>query len=84
MAIEYVNNNAAPAILRYQNARGITLAFLRSDAIHWTTQRMKKMPWPKKPIPNQIISVVVIMKMSGIRCKARGGRLPGFRLTLHA
>jgi hypothetical protein len=42
----------------YQNAMGTRLWALRSEASHCTTQRMKKRPWPKKPMPSQVISVV--------------------------
>jgi hypothetical protein len=41
-------------MLRYQKERGMTLAFCRSEAIHWTKNRPKKSAWPKKPIRIQV------------------------------
>jgi len=37
---------------------GTRLSALRSDASHCRTQRMKKMPCPKKPIASHIASVL--------------------------
>jgi len=39
-----------PASERYQKATGTTDRLARSVAIHWTTNRMKKMNCPKSPM----------------------------------
>ena len=53
-----------PIKLMYQNDTGTRLSAFRSDTTHWMIHRPKKRPWPKKPIPSHIISVVVMVKAS--------------------
>src|SRR6266496_2093943 len=43
-----------------QKETGITLSFLRSEAIHCTRKRLKKKACPRKPIDSQNCSVVMI------------------------
>src|SRR5437870_13284696 len=48
-----------PPIEKYQNCRGTTLCFLRSDAIHCTRKRAEKSAWPSRPTPIHSCSVVM-------------------------
>src|SRR5260370_15362218 len=43
-----------------QKETGITLSFLRSDAIHWTRKRIEKKACPRNPIVSQKCSDVII------------------------
>src|SRR6266542_4469929 len=49
-----------------QNETGMTLSFLRSDAIHWTRKRMEKNACPKKPTDSQRCSVLIIVNPSPV------------------
>ncbi len=36
----------------------------RSLAIHWTTKRMKKKAWPRKPMISQTVALSIIWNLS--------------------
>src|SRR6266851_3286434 len=44
---------------KYQNCRGTTLCFFRSDAIHCTRKRAEKSACPRRPTPTHTYSVVM-------------------------
>src|SRR6266536_1704140 len=55
---------APDQIEKNQNETGITLSFLRSDAIHCTRKRMEKNACPKKPTDSQRCSALIMVNPS--------------------
>src|SRR5574341_1513646 len=60
-----------------QNETGITLSFFRSEAIHWTRNRMEKNACPRKPTDSQTCSVLIMVNPSRALAAWLGGLREG-------
>src|SRR5689334_19949748 len=76
-----MNRVRPPPMEKNQKETGITLSFLRSDAIHCTRNRIEKKAWPRKPTASHKCSDVIMLVSSIVRSRGRSLRIQPLTLS---
>src|SRR3990167_1123402 len=70
-----------PPIEKNQKETGMTLSFLRSEAIHCTRNRIEKNACPRNPTDSQSVSVLMSSDLTGVPQGAARSFRPGGRAS---